>query len=147
MKQLKKYKDPFIDFMGDLSEFVDGFQTSMFDYPYYKTISSVGRVNIDEGENDYIIDVSVPGFSKDEIKINLNEGVITVEAEHKVETSEDKRNYSRKEFTKKSFSRSFRIPENVTNDVDAKMENGILSLSIKKKELPPKTEPKLIEIK
>lgn len=144
---LRKYRDPFIDIFDGISTFVDEFNYNMFDYPYYRTINNVGKVNIEESENEYKIDVSVPGFTKEDLKIDLNDGVLIVSAEHKSESVDDKKNYSRKEFSKKSFSRSFRIPENITEDVDAKLDNGILSLSIKKKELPPKVDPKKIEIK
>lgn len=141
--KLIDYRDSF----GGLLESFDTLLNNGFEYPYYRSSSNNGRVNINETEKDYAVDISVPGFTKDELKIDFTDGVLMVEGEHKIEVNEEKKNYSRKEFSKKSFSRSFRIPENVTNDIDAKLENGILSISIKKKELPPIQEPKRIEIK
>jgi HSP20 family protein len=141
--KLIDYRDSF----GGLLESFDALLNNGFEYPYYRGLSNAGKVNINTTETDYVVDISVPGFTKDELKIDFTDGVLIVEGEHKIETSEEKKNYSRKEFSKKSFSRSFRIPENVTNDIDAKLENGILSIAIKKRELPPVQEPKRIEIK
>lgn len=145
---LKKYKDPFMDMVEDFSSFFEDLGTSsLFEYPYYRTTSNVGKVNVKNDEKEYIIDVSFPGFTKEELNVDLNDGILTVNGEHKVENSEEKKNYSRKEFSKKSFSRSFNIPNTLSEELEAKLENGILSLTIKKKELPPKPEPKRIEIK
>lgn len=143
---LKKYRDPLYGIVDDLSSWVENWNDNLFDYPYYKTINNVGKVNVIENDNDYTIDVSVPGFTKDELKVDLTDGIVTVSGEHKVEKTDEKKNYSRKEFSKKSFSRSFNIPDRV-EEMEAKLENGILSLTLKKKELPPKPEPKMIEIK
>jgi len=146
---LKKYKDPIWGMVDDFNKFAEDLNfNSFFDYPYYKGVNNIGKVNIIDNDKDYTIDVSVPGFTKDELKVDLNDGILTVSGEHNIEKKDDKVNYSRKEFSKKSFSRSFNVPDSMnTDELDAKLENGILSLSIKKKELPPKQEPKRIEIK
>jgi HSP20 family protein len=149
-KNLKNMKNKLIDYrdsFGGLLETFDTLLNNGFEYPYYRGLSNAGKVNINATDKDYVVDISVPGFSKEELKIDFTDGILMVEGEHKVESNEEKKNYSRKEFSKKSFCRSFRIPDNVTSEIDAKLENGILSISLKKKELPPKQEPKKIEIK
>jgi len=110
-------------------------------------MTSTGRVNIKENENDYLIEVSAPGFKKEELNIDINNNVLTVSGEHSNEITDENDNYSRKEFSKQSFSRSFNIPDDVDNDgYDAKLEDGILTINVKKPKELPKIE-KRIEIK
>lgn len=148
---LRKYKDPFYSFFDDtfngvgneLSRVFDGFM----DYPYYRTVKNHGYCNLQNTDTEYLIDVSAPGFTKDELKVEIEDNVLTVRGEHSNKIEEEKKNYSRREFSKSSFTRSFRVPENVTGDVNAKFENGVLLISLPKRELSPKTDSKKIEIK
>ena len=151
--KLKKYKEPldslfedlgegFNQFGNDLNKMFADFPT-IFDYPYYKTVKTVGQVNLGGDDKEYKVEVSAPGFTKEDLKIELSDNILNIKGEH----IDEKKDYSRKEFAKNSFDRSFRVPENITGEIDAKFENGILTIGIKKKELPPKVEPKKIEIK
>ena len=148
---LRKYKDPFYSFFDDafsgvgneLSKVIDGFM----EYPYYRTVKNHGQCNLQNTDTEYLIDVSAPGFTKEELKVEIEDNLLTVKGEHLNKIEEEKKNYSRREFSKNSFTRSFKIPENITGDVNAKFENGVLSVSFPKKELPPKTDSKQIEIK
>lgn len=108
-----------------------------------------GQVNISEGKEGYTIEVSAPGFLKDELTLKIDKDVLTISGEHKEESNDSSDNYTRKEFSKQSFSRSFKIPEDIddTDGFDAKFENGILSVLIKKPKELPKVDPKKIEIK
>jgi HSP20 family protein len=107
-----------------------------------------GQVNVVEENDGYKIEISAPGFTRDELNINLEDGVLTINGEHKEEKDNSEKNYTRKEFSKQSFSRSFSIPEDINdNGFDAKFENGVLTLSCKKQEQLPKPDPKRIEIK
>lgn len=101
--------------------------------------SFVPSVNISENEKEWNLEVSAPGFSKEDFKINLEKEVLTISAEHKTETTKDEKNYTRREFSYGSFSRSFRIKENAVDveKIAAAYENGILSLSLPKKEVAP----------
>jgi len=114
------------------------------------TKSSNGQVNITEEKDGYSIEVSAPGFTKEELNINIDDdNILTITGEHKEENNESKDgNYTRREFSKQSFERSFRIPKDVvTGDFNAKFENGILWVNVKKPKELPKVEPKQIEIK
>ena len=97
------------------------------------------RTNIKESETDYELDVELPGYTKDQIKISLENGYLTISAE-KAEKEEDKdKRYIRKEITE-SCSRSYYVGEYVTDDqIKAKYENAVLSLTV------PKTQPKKAE--
>lgn len=97
------------------------------------------RTDIKETAENYELDVELPGYSKDQIKVSLDNGYLTVSAE-KSEKEEDKdKHYIRKEITE-SCSRSYYVGDNVTDDaIKAKYENGVLSLTV------PKTQPKKAE--
>jgi HSP20 family protein len=102
--------------------------------------------NIMENENDFSIELAVPGFTKEEIKINIQKNVLIIKAERN-ENTEDKVKYIRKEFGKKPFARKFIIPKNVDTDhVSAAFNNGILEVHIPKKEEVLEKAPVEIEI-
>jgi len=108
---------------------------------------STGRVNIQETDKDYSIELSAPGFKKEELDIKINDGVLTLIGEKSGESEDKNENYTRREFSKSSFSRSFRIPEDVDeNGYDAKFEDGVLKIVVQKPKELPKIEKK-IEIK
>lgn len=90
-------------------------------------------VNVAEKENEYCIDLAVPGFKKEDFKIKVNDDVLTISAEAKTENREEKKEYTRKEYSYSSFSRSFQLPDNVKDDqIAAKYEEGMLKLSLPK---------------
>lgn len=108
--------------------------------------SFVPAVNISEDENKYNLELSAPGFEKNDFKIELKKGMLTISGEHKTENETKEKNYSRKEFSFGSFQRSFSLPEGIDEDaVDAKYENGILRISLAKWE-DPKKAPREIKI-
>ncbi len=93
-------------------------------------------VNISEDDKKFEIDFVAPGMSKDDFKITVDNGVLTVSSERKEEKEEKKKNYTRQEYSYSSFSRSFTLPENAKeDDVKATYENGILKLNVAKKEV------------
>lgn len=100
----------------------------------------VPAVNIIENDNDWKVEVSAPGFSKEDFKINLESNILTVSAEHKAEATTEQKNYSRREFSPGSFSRSFRVKENSVNveNISASYDNGILNITLPKLVAEPK---------
>ena len=94
--------------------------------------------DIKENETDYILEMNVPGFKKENIDISIEDGMMTIKSERE-ETSEKKEDgkYLVKERSFSNMSRSFRIPENVdVANIKANMEDGVLKVSL------PKTEKK-----
>jgi len=96
----------------------------------------VPAVNISESEKSYEIEIAAPGMKKDDFKVNVNEGVLKISAEHKEENEEKKKNYTRQEYSYNTFERSFTLPDNARDDnIKATYEDGVLLLSIEKKTL------------
>jgi HSP20 family protein len=96
---------------------------------------NVPAVNIHENENAYIMEFNVPGRSKEDFQISLENGLLTVSYEKKSENKSDDQKVIRREFSYQSFNRSFNLDENIDSDnIQAKYENGILVLTLPKKE-------------
>ncbi len=101
-------------------------------------------VNIKEDEKNYRLEFAAPGFEKEEFKINLENQVLTVSAEKKSESKEDGKDFTRREFAYSSFQRSFNLPESVNEDaIKAEYKNGILHVSIPKKEEDKKNKKEI----
>lgn len=116
-----------------------------FDKPFFGA-ETLPAVNIRETKNAYKLDVSAPGFKKDEFKISTEAGVLTISAETSAEKNEEKENYTRKEFSNSSFTRTFTLPENVLEDnIVANYQDGLLKIELKKsgKKLATKKEVKV----
>jgi len=110
---------------------------SIFDDDFFpvmsKNNSSMPAVNIKEDEKRFVLDLAVPGIDKNDLKIDINEDVLTISSETKNESEENKDGYKRKEFSYSSFCRSFQIPENVSREkIEANYKDGILSVSLPK---------------
>jgi HSP20 family protein len=91
--------------------------------------------------------MAAPGLTKEDFKINVENDVLTVSNEKKTETSEKNEKYTRKEFSYSSFLRSFTLPEIVDMEkINAGYENGILTLTLPKKEEAKPKSPREIKI-
>lgn len=108
---------------------------------------AVPNANISENEKDYKIEVAAPGLQKKDFKVEVENGVLTVSGEKEEEKEEERKNYRRKEFSYRSFSRSFNLPENsLPEKMEAKYDNGILTLSLPKKEVAISKQVKEIKV-
>lgn len=101
-------------------------------------------VDIKETAEAFTIDAELPGMSKDDVKVTVHDGVLTIEGERKHEEESTDKKQHRIERFYGSFMRRFTLPENVDeNSVKANFKDGLLSLTLQKSE--PK-EPKAIEV-
>jgi HSP20 family protein len=108
---------------------------------------SLPALNIKESTKDFSIELAAPGFKKTDFKITSEEGVLTISAEKQEEKNEEKKHFTRKEFSYESFTRSLQLPENSLPDkIDAKYEDGILKLALPKKEITAPKEKKEIKV-
>lgn len=125
--------------------FDEKFFTEKKDPLYGKNVSRLMKTDVRETEKTYELDIDLPGFKKDEIQMELKDGVLTVSAAKGLDKDEEdkKGNYIRKERYAGSMSRSFYVGKHVTvEDVHPKYESGILSFSVPKEEAKPIEEKK-----
>ncbi|MGH7164839.1 MAG: Hsp20/alpha crystallin family protein [Nitrospiraceae bacterium] len=102
-------------------------------------------VDISETERAYVIKAELPDVKKDDVKVTLQEGVLTIRGERKQEKEEQGLKYHRVERSYGRFARSFTLPDYVDDTkVKAEFKDGVLSLHLPKSE---KTQPKAIEVK
>ncbi len=102
---------------------------------FSKTAASMPAVNIREDEKNYSLELAVPGIDKKDLKVDINEDVLTVSSELKNDTEESRDGYRRKEFSYSSFGRSFYIPENVNREkIEANYKDGVLTIALPKME-------------
>ena len=92
-------------------------------------------VNIQEKPAAYYLQLAVPGFEKTDFNIKLENNLLTISAAKKEETKDDTAKGIRNEFSVKTFKRSFTVDEKIdSTNINAKYENGILSVELPKKE-------------
>ena len=109
---------------------------------YGKHNKNMMKTDVRETENSYELDIDLPGFKKDEISIQLDNGYLSIQAAKGLDKDEEKKDgqYIRRERYAGSMSRTFYVGDTLTqNDIRAKFEDGILKLTVPKKE-PAKIE-------
>jgi HSP20 family protein len=109
----------------------------------------VPAVNVSETGDAFNIEFAVPGYKKEDIQITLENDVLTVSSEISQENEEEtKENYSRREFFRASFKRSFSVPESVDAErIDASYEQGVLKIQLPKRKEVIKPAAKMIQVK
>lgn len=145
MSLLRKYKHPI--------SVLDNLWNEAFDRSFPHTVTkgnflSQPHVNIRETADAFQLELAAPGLSKEDFTLNVENEHFTVKVEQKDIKEQQEDQYTRKEFNYTSFKRSFYLPESVNVEgIEAKYENGILNVSLPKKEEEKEKAPKLIEIK
>jgi HSP20 family protein len=109
---------------------------------------NVPAVNITEQKNDYLVSLAAPGLKKEDFKIDVDGNMLTISSE-KEETREEKdKKFTRKEYNYSSFSRSFTLPEEINKEkIEAKYEDGVLKISLPRREEAKKPAAKNIAVK
>jgi HSP20 family protein len=107
-----------------------------------EAVNWMPSVNIKERSEDFVIDLAVPGMNKNDINVEVDNGVLTVRGERKEENSQENEKITRREFHYGSFTRTFTLPDTANpEEVNASYKDGILSLTIAKRE-ESKLKPK-----
>ncbi len=100
---------------------------------------SIPAVNVTENKDAFKLKVAAPGFKKEDFKLEMQNGYLTISGETKEEKEDKDEKYTRQEYRYSSFSRSFTLPENVKSDgISAEYADGVLKVVLPKK----KTEEK-----
>lgn len=133
--------DPF----RDMEEMFDRYSRSLnlpmrmrhgHDLPLVEGGNWLPRVDVSETEKQYQITAEIPGIKKEDVKISIEDHVLTVRGERKEEKEEKGRKFHRVERYFGTFSRSFDLPQDIDEDhIDATFKDGLLTLEIPKKEM------------
>jgi HSP20 family protein len=103
------------------------------------------RVDIAEDDKEYVVNVELPGVKKEEVKVSIENGVLTISGERKTEKEEKGKKFHRVEQTYGTFLRSFTLPESSSGEkISADFKDGILKVHVPKEE---KARTKAIEVK
>ncbi len=139
-------EDLFDNFMKDFPFFDDNTESNVEKKLYGRRGKNLMKTDIKETEGGYELEMDLPGFTKDEIKVSLENGYMTISAAKGLDKDEQDKNsgrYIRKERYAGSCERSFYVGEDITEeDIKGEFKHGILKLFVPKKEAKPAVEQK-----
>ncbi len=116
---------------------------------FSNTGTTLPAINVKETPESFVVEMAAPGMKKEDFKVELNNNVLTISSEQKTEHEEkDNDKYTRKEFSYQSFQRSFQLSREAVDadKIQAKYENGVLHLTIPKREEVKQKPTRLINI-
>lgn len=138
------------EFLTPFSNWFDDFFNERFpslDVGFFGK-SGYPKVDVIDEDNQITIKAEVPGLNKDQVSVFIDDDVLQIKGEKKEETEDKNKRYVHRELKHSSFCRSFSLGDNVDKEsADAKFENGILSITLKKTVPTPKAEARKVEIK
>ena len=112
--------------------------------PYWDTRVEM-PLDIEENDDNYVIKASVPGFTPEDIKIEVEDGVLTIRAEHEGEDEQEREGWHLRERFVGTVERQLRLGKDIdAESIEAELEHGVLTLTLSKAE---EAKPKLIEVK
>jgi HSP20 family protein len=130
------------------SLFDDMFNRSLGDFVGGDFFINQPSINVVETKEDYRIEVAAPGLEKEDFTVNVDNGFLNISAKKEQKEEVKEGSYMRREFNFSSFTRSFELPASIAADsVGAHYENGILTITLPKKEEAKTELAKVIEIK
>lgn len=103
------------------------------------------KIDIEEKDDKYVVEAEVPGVKKEEIKINIDEGRLTIGIEREEKKEEEGKNYLHRERTYSSTSRCVYLGDLDEDKINAKLEEGVLKIELPKREAKDKTKQISIE--
>ena len=122
----------------------------VFNDDFFEKDSLMPAMNVTEHKKDFEIEFAIPGFDKKDFEVSIEEDVLHVSGEKKLEEEQKEDDFSRREFSYKSFKRSMMLPSSIDFDqeVKASYKNGILNLKLlKQQDVKEKQAPKkMIEV-
>ena len=124
--------NPANSFFPSLSSWMDDFLPDNGFKTAIKGIS-IPAVNVKENKEAFVLDVAAPGFKKEEFKLEVKNGYLTISGESRESMEDRDETYTRREYTYNTFSRSFSLPENVNPDhIAAAYDDGVLKVTLPK---------------
>ena len=122
---------PFERHENNLFDMFDNFERSFFG----SSSPSTFRTDIRDEGDKFVLEAELPGLKKEDIKLDLKDGILTISAQHSQESEEKKNSYIRRERRYGSFSRSFDVSGIQEDHITAAYNNGVLELTL------PKAQP------
>lgn len=111
------------------------------------TNQTLPAVNVAETKDGYRLEMALSGWNQNDVNINLEGNLLSISGEHQTKQNEDVEQYTRREFSRSSFSRTFTLPETVDAErIAADFQNGLLVINVPKREEAKKKGPKTIQI-
>ena len=136
-----------------MSRFLDDDWNNLFEWRnrnFSSNTSTLPSVNVKATGEEFVVEMAAPGMKKENFDIQLNNNTLTIRSELRSETNDQEENgkYSRREFSYQSFQRSFKLNHQVVDDahIQATYEDGILRLSIPKREEAKEKPARQIEV-
>lgn len=125
---------PFHNRHFDLTPY-DSFHRMLDDFfsewPFRRAFDTF-KVDVQERENDYLVEAELPGVKKEEASVSLNENRLTISVSRQAETEEKSKNYIHRERRTASMSRQITLPHSQPEGIRAKLENGVLIVTVPK---------------
>jgi HSP20 family protein len=116
------------------------FDTDLWDFPTRSWANDMLNlrdghpVNIRDTGKSYEVELAVPGYRKEDLKVSLDQGMLNIACDRKDEREENDKEFTRREFRMSSFRRSFQLPDAANDeDLKAKYDNGVLHITIGKR--------------
>jgi HSP20 family protein len=142
-KAMERMPFVFDDYFKPWNEWFDNGNSNL-----WGTAMNIPAVNITEHKDAYEVSLAVPGMKKDDFKIDVAGNMLTISSEKEENKEEKDKKFTRKEYNYSSFSRSFTLPEEINREkIHAKYDNGILKISLPRKEAATKLTAKNIAVK
>lgn len=137
--------------LHSMPRFFENEWDTLFDWSnrnFSKDQTTLPSVNIKEDEDSFTLEMAAPGMKKDDFQIELDNDQLTIKSERQAEEEEKEERYTRKEFSYESFQRTFNLNNQVINQSEIKAEytDGVLRLTLPKREEAKKQPSRLIEI-
>jgi len=142
--------DPFIALRSDMNRLLDRFTNGSFpSLPHVLgPAASEGAIFLDvdvlDSEKEIVIEAELPGVEEKDVSVFMQNGMLTIKGEKKLEHEEEKENYQRMERYYGSFQRSMSLPDSIDDEkVEAKLHNGVLTIKLAKRPESVKEERKI----
>ena len=143
---LKRMNVGFPRLLADWFDPFTSFDASLLT-PESKLGFTLPTVNVKETGKDYLVELAAPGLERKDFKVEIDNNLLSISVDKEEEKKEEGKDFTRQEFSFRSFRRSFELPENSKPDkIDAKYVDGILKLVIPKKEITAEKPKKEIAV-
>jgi len=126
----ESYLEPFTA-MNSFRRMMDSFFDTMPAPAFFGTLEVQPRANVYEKDGMYTIECAVPGYTRDDINVEVKANEVTISGKYSQEKADEQKTYRRREMRQGSFSRTIAFPEDVNNEtVAATLENGVLKVTV-----------------